>query len=410
MVWRPCAFLLGAVMLLVACSPHSDGTALGGPPGPTSSPTPQASGSGSPTSSPSPRSTATATAAPAGTASLSFTVKRNGSSAKRSTRALPLAAAQLVVTINSVNGSTTLPTGYQAQTTIALSSAAGGNCTADTTGTTGMNCTVTIPAPPGTVNYTFTMLDSGSHQLATVSVSETVSGVNPAFTVGLNSIVASVTIVSPAITWGQTSSGPLSITYFDASGAQIVGGTFANTVTITDGETTSSTELILGSGTPGKSVTVTQDGDVVTFTYDGSPISGFTFTIGVSGGGPGGTVPVNPVTPTTPITFTNTDNGTISTDPNYQQPTLFFSTLGQNRSFTAFESGWSDVGNSFTIALDPTTCGTGGSAAFTLTSTDNKTFSVTSVSPALCKATVTGAPGQHVTLWLSVSTAPITIH
>jgi hypothetical protein len=77
------------------------------PGGGSGAPSPRPSGSGTP-SSPSPNPSSTATAAP-GTASLRFTVYRNAASSKRRPMGVPAAAQLLVVTINSVNGNTTLP-------------------------------------------------------------------------------------------------------------------------------------------------------------------------------------------------------------------------------------------------------------------------------------------------------------
>jgi hypothetical protein len=412
MLWRPSAFVLGAFMLLVACSGHSDGVGIGPP---VSSPTPQASGSGAPSphpsgsgtpsTSPSPNPSSTATAAP-GTASLTFKVERNAASAKRRPMSgVPAAAQTLVVTINSVNGNTTLPAGYHATTNIALS---GTNCTADTTGTNGLNCAVTIPAPPGSVNYTFDVYDANNDKLATVTTTQTVTGSNPSFSVTLNSIVASLQITPPSFAVGHASSGALVITYYDASGAQIVGGTFANSVTITDTDPNSppDTQLELNGGTPGATVTLTGTGDTVTVTYDGATFTLINLTYQIAGGSGSGTVPVAPAQA---ISFSNTTVDATSGDVNYGAPTLYFASTGQQRSFTASETGWSDAGHSFTYALDPTSCGSGASAVAAVTTTDNLTFNVTAQNAGICKVTVTGAPGQSAVLWLSVTTGTGTI-
>jgi hypothetical protein len=390
MLWRPGSLILAAFIVLVACSGHSSGVGI---PLPTNTTSPKTGASGAP----SPLPSSSAGPAPS-TATLKFTVERNAASTRRTVRAVPAAAQQLVVTINSVNGSTTLPSGYTAQTTISLSSGAGGVCTADTTGTSGLNCTVTIPAPPGQVNYTFAVFDANAKQLANDTVTETVGNTAPTFTVTLNSIVASLTITPPNIAVGQRSSGPLTITYYDASGAQIVGSTFANTVTITDTDASSPphSQLILNSGTPGSSVTVTSVSDQVAMTYDGANVTTIlTYQIAGSSNPPGSVT-------IAPITFTNATIDTIATDVNYGAPTIHF--YGSPTvSFTASEPGWSDAGHSFSYALDPTTCFVSGTPVVSIATTDNLTFSVTALANALCKLTVTGAPGQHAALWLSAS-------
>ncbi|HEY4441573.1 MAG TPA: hypothetical protein VGN14_14035, partial [Candidatus Elarobacter sp.] len=65
-------------------------------------------------------------------------------------------------------------------------------------------------------------------------------------------------------------------------------------------------------------------------------------------------------TPVPSITFTGTtidsaSTGGSSTDPNWNQPTLFFTRAQQAEQFTAVQTGTS----SFTLTLDPTTCGSG---------------------------------------------------
>jgi hypothetical protein len=246
------------------------------------------------------------------------------------------------------------------------------------------------------------VLDANTNQLATITTSETVSQTNQSMSVTLNSIVASLQVVPPNLAVGSTASAPLTITYYDASGAQIVGGTFANSVTITDGQTPPHSSLQLNGGSAQASVTVTADGDVVVLTYDGTNAT-IPLSYQPSGGGTGGNVPVSPAQP---ISFTNTSPGIVSTDPNYGVPTLYFYST-PTLSFTASEPNYS---GSFTYALDPTTCYASGNPVVTVTTTDNLTFSVTVKAVALCKITVTGAPNQSAVLWTSVSGVNIITH
>jgi hypothetical protein len=196
------------------------------------------------------------------------------------------------------------------------------------------------------------------------------------------------------------------VTYFDASGAQIVGGTFAGTVTITDSDP-NALKLGIGSAAPGPNVTVSQTNDTVSYTYDGTQDSEITFSYTT----PSGAGSSQPVSPSRTITITNTTTDTLSpSDPNYNKATIYYSGIGNQQSFTASETGWSTAGHGFTVTLDPTTCGSGAAAVVTLTSTDNMTFVATSANPGICLATITGAPGQHAPLWFSVTAGGGVIH
>jgi len=96
------------------------------------------------------------------------------------------------------------------------------------------------------------------------------------------------------------------------------------------------------------------------------------------------------------VTDDATQGGTAS-DPNWLQPTLFFVQNAQTRSFGATQPG----NTTFSLSLDPVTCGTGASAVVTFTQPDSHDFNVTSTThTGICKGTVSGA-GASVTVWFS---------
>jgi hypothetical protein len=159
---------------------------------------------------------------------------------------------------------------------------------------------------------------------------------------------------------------------------------------------------------------ITVSGTTVTFTSNGKPftfLANVTYTFRLIYFPPGVPTPAPSASPA-PIVLTGTTpddtaHGGLSTDPNYNQPTLFFVLPNQTQSFTASQTGTS----SFVLGLDPGSCGTGANAIVSFTTSDNKTFSVTSSShDGFCKGLVTGAQGSGATVWFSNTSAVLGPH
>ena len=366
-------------------------------------------GGSTPAPQPTPQNGPTSSPAALGTATLTLDVPRNGSSARRAPRFVSPNSAALAVTVKTVNGqpptASQVPTALNPQT-FALSTATGGNCQTSPSGET---CTVTIPAPTGQVSYQFDLLDAAQHKLATNTLSFTIAaGSSPNLQAVLDGIVASVAVTAPTLTAGTSFSGPVTVQAFDASGALIVGSApYANPFTLTDNDSTGATSLT-NAATTGLTVTVTSPNDVVILNFDGEDVDPFTVgdTIPGAPAQTAGTVQVTH----SPVTLPGTPNDTNSaTDPNFNQPTVTFTSTPSTKQFTAAQLGWSDHGtHGFTVALDPATCGSGASAVVTVAAaagTNNRTFNVTSQHAGLCKGTVTGGPPGHpqsATIWFSV--------
>jgi hypothetical protein len=353
--------------------------------------------------------TASPTPAP-GTATATINVPRTGSSAARATRAAS-SAASLVVTVKSVDGQP--PTSAQVPTnptTIVLSTAPGGNCTAAPSGET---CTVTIAAPLGQVVYQFDLVDANNNKLATETLTVVIQpGTSPNLHVALQAIVASVTASAPVLNGGTTFSGPITVQAFDASGTLIAGSApFANPFTLRDDDPTGATSLS-ANGVTGAVVTVNAPTDVVTLAYNGNADDPFTLTATIPSKAAqvAGTVQ----TANQPVALSGTTNDTQRpADPNYNQPTLFFTTIPSTQQFGASQAGWGFPGKPFVLTLDPATCGSGASAVLTFTAATSATFSVTSQHVGVCKGLVTGGPPAHplsTTIWFSVTTSGIVVN
>jgi len=351
----------------------------------------------------------TATPAPPGTATLTLGVPRGTSAAQRAPKATSTAAF-LVVTVKTVDGQP--PTAAQVPQnpqTIALSTAAGGNCTVAASGET---CTVTIPAPPGTVVYQFDVLDANGNKLATTTATFTITpGTTPHLTAAVDGIVASVVVTTPTLNAGTPFNGAITVQAFDAGGTLIVGSTpYANPFTLTDNDTSGATALTDGT-TSGATVTVGAPSDVVNLSYTGTADDPFTITVALPGKA---ATTVNVATNNQAVTLSGTTNDTLKpSDPNYNQPTLFFTTIPSTQQFGAAQAGWGFPGHAFSVALDAATCGSGASAVVTATPVNASTFSVTSKNAGICKGTVIGGPPAHpnaATIWFSVSASQINVN
>jgi hypothetical protein len=310
------------------------------------------------------------------------------------------------IVISNVNGSPTVPPGFAASTTINLTTGSGGNCSAATGG--GETCTVNVPAPAGDIVYTFTILNAKGQALATATKLLTITkGESNNLAVVLGGVVAKVTILVPTILASVPSIGTLVVDAYDASGGLIdATAPYAVPIVLTDTDQTLSTHLEVRNGI-GPTAQVNTASDVVTFAYDGNPdVPPFEINATVGTTQVGTTGPIAPATSV--IAFSNTyiDTGAKG-DLNYEQPTIFFATIGATTTTTASESGY---GGTFTATLDPGTCLTASGPVATLTGSPGTTFSVASLNPGVCKVIVDDTIGHTSIFWISVTTGVVTIN
>jgi len=344
----------------------------------------------------------------------------------------------MVVVVNTVNGGTP-PGGAPISETTALT--VGANCTISGGTET---CTLSVIAPPGSVNYTFNATD-GTSTLSTLTTTivNTV-GTDNLSSVTLQGIVAGTVSVSGAaltantpVTAGET----LVVTAYDADGNQIVNGStsanYANPITLTDNDATGQTKLSVDGHPASSSVITSNPSDVVTLTYTGQATNSFTISAsapGVSGSAPadgGGTITAN----VSDITFTGTTlddaaHGGLTTDVNYSEPTLFFTQPSGLLNVTGAETGWTNTPFSQQFDLVPgngtgNTCGAGGGIA-TFSAGPATTFTITAHGVGICKVRLeehgTGYPiSSHPapssstdtthdgTFWISVTSSDVTV-
>jgi hypothetical protein len=368
---------------------------------------------------------------------ISFHLPASPSSSRRHPHYVSPSTSQVTVVVNTVNGGSA-PSWVPSSTTTTLT--VGTNCTlSDGTET----CSVEVPAPPGSVNYTFTTSD-GTNALSTLTTTQTVvQGTSNSFDGVLQGIVhkASFSVGTLAV---QSTSGAYpqtaTVDAYDADGNLIVDpGAYANSFTLTDPETSTSgmTKLSVNSGTASGSVTVSSPDDVVVLDNLGGAVN--SFAIGVGGSIPGGgTVACSSgsacnVTAATPndVTFTgttldNTANGGLNTDANWGQQTVFFAQTSGSQTLTGAEVGFTGgFSGKFDIALDSTTCGTGGSAVATVSAGPATSFTITAANVGICKvqlteagsgyplttpghtANVAGSATHDGTFWISVTSSSI---
>jgi hypothetical protein len=333
---------------------------------------------------------------------------------------LPPSAATLVVIVNAIGGNTTLPSFVPRSTTIALTTT-GTNPPCSVSGSV-ETCTVAIPAPPGSVNYTFDIEDGSANILASATQTLTIvagSSNTVATPVTLLAMVKTVTIGTVAVTAGVAATFPLALGLADADGNAISGAaSVANPITLTDSDTTGATKLSVNGGTPATTVIVNAPSDVVALAYNGSPVA--PFSVAWSGAGitaaslaMGGSVGPIVLTGTTVCT---TSAGCFPTDADYNAPTLFFEATGAafDQTLTISETGWSNppFNHAFQYAFDPGTCTVPAGAVATLSPGSppgGTALVVTPVNAGICKLTITDfAGGQSSIVWLSVSTSTLT--
>jgi hypothetical protein len=399
------AFAVAIVAALAGCGGGGGGSAS---PSVVVTPPPQPDGS------------FTANGTNTATLTLKFPVRSSTAGTKRAPAFVSPSSTQLVVTITSYNGSSTLPSFVSpATTTIALTTTgASPNCTISGPTET---CTATVPAPPGSVGYTFTLEDGSNTPLATLATTLTIvqGQANASLAVTLEGIPATVALTPPALTANTALTAPGSAITFSAADpdGNAIGGTapYANPITLTDNDPSGATQLSVNAGTAAASVTVAKPSDVVTIQYSGLAI--VPFTIAWSGTGiTAGNVMLTPALQ--PITF----SGTTPDPANLNQPTLFFDApTAAAQTLGVSENGWTNAPYNKTVsyALDsnpadsPGYCGTGGSLVATLSPASGTaaSYAATPQNDGICKVTVTDFPGgQTAAAWLAVDSTTFTIN
>jgi hypothetical protein len=317
----------------------------------------------------------------------------------------------LTVTVNTVDGATPPSWVTPNPDTIALSTS---DCTADAT--TGLfTCSVTIPAPPGTVNYTFQAYQTGGAsplllaentqdetipEAQAVSLSTTLRGVVSTVSFGKQILQASTT--NP----GTSTTVALSFAPLDAAGFQIVNGTdaapFDSPITLTDGDTSNQTSLRLNGGAAAASVQISNPTDTVGIVYSGEAIE--PFDLGASGANLGGapaitgsdavSVDLNPLG-FSGLTIDGSGDGNL--DNGF--PTLFFAQASGTEGFGIAELGWTNppYDQMASTSLDPATCGTGASAVAAVAPELGmpNSFAVTAQNVGICEGFATDGLTAH---------------
>ena len=411
--------LVAAVALTLAGCGGGGG---GGAVTPLQPPTATAAPTTAPTSSPT-------TSIQSARLTLRFPVSSGGAKAKvRSPQFVDgTNAAALVTIINTYNGSATLPSWlapYASTTTALATTGTTPNCTVSGGVET---CVVSIPAPAGTVNYTFNVTDASSVVLSTSTATETLTqgAANTISDVTLQGVLGSVTLTAPVLTANAPATAQaLAVVVADPDGATITGNTTPfNGSTVTLASNNSHLTLALGAAGPyAGSVTLTNPGDAanVYYAYDGRAQAANAITLTATktaGGATLGSVSISTVNVAASFTgLTNADasHGANAAQPNYNQPTEFFSGTGQTESFVvANEAGFTN--SPYNQALTATAdagCGTIiGSVSIGAPSAGSQTITVTSGSTAgICKIDVSDGLGDDTFFWASVSTGSFSVN
>jgi hypothetical protein len=374
-------------------------------------------GGSAPAAAPSAAPVALTGAVQTGKVILSFPVATKPSAARRGpTFVDPTNSTTLVTIINMLNGNPALPPFLTPYKTTTVSLMVGGSCSISGNIET---CTATIPAPAGSVNYTFNVTD-GTHVLSTVTVDETlVAGSNNIISgVTLQGVLGSVNLSVGTLTGGSAGSGPVGVTVNDPGGAAITGNTTpfsASSVTLTS--STTHFKLSVGNGPFGASVVITGPGDAqnVTYSYDGAPQAahGITLTAtATTGGAVLGTAnfgTINALPTFTGLTTADTAHGANSGQPNYNGPTEFFTaTLQTQSNVTAAEAGFTSPPASQSLVATPDpACGTivaSVSVGAPAGPPGNEALTIVAGSTAgICKIDVSDGLGDTAFFWVSVS-------
>jgi hypothetical protein len=298
------------------------------------------------------------------------------SSTKRNPQYVSTNSTQITVAVNTVNGAPP-PSWVRASTVTNL--VIGSNCTVSGGTET---CTIPVAAPPGTVNYTFTVSDNSNNPLATFTGDESITqGQTNPLSVKLKGIPWVVNVSGAALAANTVPPGnaeTLTVNVLDASGALIVSpGNYNTTVTLTDNDASGVTSLSVNGSAGAATVVVNAPSDVVTLNYNGQAVNAFTVTAtgtGVQPGG-GGTVGASALDVTfTGTTLDDTAHGGLNTDPNWGQDTVFFAQASGLQVIGPAELGWTNApyGKNYDVQLSGGCAGvasiTGGPAtSFTVT-------------------------------------------
>lgn len=413
-------YALGAALFLASCGGGGGAAIPGGaqaPPTATPAPSPSSS----------PVNTATMT--------FTFALGKKASHAKRRPSFISPSSRSMKVTINSVNGAAP-PSWVTPNPDVhnLLTSGVGQNCTR---GETSETCTVNVQAPPGSVNYTFDLYDglnAAGSKLGTKTATFTIGqGHSNTLSVGFQGIVSwastwANTMTASATAPGQSSSEQIYVTAYDADDNQInslAGATnFDNPIALSISDRSSATSLSVGASAtcPGSSnVTINAPTDQVWVCYTGEATLGVNITAAEASGGPAGenitgsgsvSTGLNAIQ-LTGTTICSTTAGCLTTDPNYNQPTVFLTLTGAAQALSASELGWTQApyNRQFDLSLDSTTCGTGTSAAVTTTANPATSWTITPQTVGICKGTITehssGGGFQTATVWFSVTLAVV---
>jgi hypothetical protein len=388
------AFL--AAFFLAACSGGGGSSPSGPAPSPTPTPT------STPTTAPHYRQVATLV--------LGFTPTTKGPS-RRGVRPQYVSpgADSLTVTVNTVNGAAPPSWVTPNPDTISLDTS---DCTSPTQGHPTVTCTVTIPAPPGTVNYTFQAFKSGATPLllaentqdetipeaTAVTLKTTLRGVVSTLDFGSTTLAASTSAT------GVPSSVTVDVVPVDAAGFAIVNGTdaapFDSPITVTDGDTSGQTTLSVNGGVAASAVQLTSPTDTLVIKYTGEGLNPFDLTAsGTNQGGAPDITGSGPIaTSLNAFTFPgllddlsgdgNIDNGS---------PTLFFAQASGTGNVTVSELGWTNApyDQSTALTLDPATCGSGPAAVAAAMTSSANTFTITALNAGICKVSVTDGLDAH---------------
>ncbi len=356
---------------------------------------------------------------PTAALTLSFQPNASHSSTGKKPAYVSPSSTQITVAVNTVNGGAP-PSWVTTPVTTALT--VGTNCTLSGGTET---CTVSVPAPVGTVNYTFAVGD-GTNVLSTWTGDQTVvQGIANSFGVTLRGNAATVTVSGSALAANANiGSETLTVHAFDTDSNLIVSpGAYNHPITLTDDDATGVTTLSVNGGTGASSVVVSSPADVVTLNYNGQAVNGFSIAASGTGITGGGTISstVDDVTFPSGTTLDDAGHGGLVTDPNWGQQTVFFAQGSGTQVITAAELGFtnSPYNRSFDVSLSAgcTSGNIGSVSAGPATS-----FTITaSGSPGICSGRLTehgtgypltghpasssGNATQDGTFWISVTTS-----
>jgi hypothetical protein len=266
------------------------------------------------------------------------------------------------------------------------------------------------------VNYTFQLQDSSSDVLAEFTDDFHIAqGKTNTLNFVFRGVPASIVLSSISLDSHLESSVLVPYQVLDASGYVITSSPFSTPITFSiTGESkaalisNAASLQLYASGTPSDTVTVTGANVPVKLNYSGLAIAPFTITASATGITPA-SVTVSPTI--NPVLFPSAPLDTqSSSDPNYEQPTVYINSFTSSASFKALQIGWSNppYGKGFEAALDPATC----NGVATISTTDNVEFLVTpaGTTAGICKITVTGGGGASNVIYAAITATSIGVN